>query len=906
MQLAAEVQSQMVQALWLVVEAACRGVGGLPGGPLLRFAQGHLHDFTAWVLHTLVRSRFHSQPISRWPDVFQGTVSTSADLVHIRGVVDGAAVPAHPNQGATAALEQWQAARDAAGPGPGPGPPFYAQAVRMPTASVLALRYALAVAQGPIVDTLVEAVVGGCGRLCTAVASATPIASPCALELAASVAPHNHPARYLLLGELVRAAQAACPDPGEGPAFLQAFVSEGVMAAAAAAVVARLWDVTGACASQDTEVSMEGLAGALGDMFGACPQAVLGRVLLAPDRSRVSSLAHTFLVAGVHQGWALHATAARALVPGRARDALLAVARAAPGRQALGAPAALVAQPSAAVSQALVARKVVQDAYRLAFTPDLTAGHVRAFLERHRHSHHAGAGVSSAPRVRAVVASALWFLRREHKVEAGSEPPASSSPALEEALPPLLHDGQPLHLAAWAATGPVDGSGDVEGVARMHADWGPCPQGLQAAKRKLQAECAVAGHPMTDGACVQELLLCKPLGRLGTYNPAHRAKLRVLAAVPTMRALDLVHPLPSGEDPVHGPVDVWRAMVLECVLYCRRDLDVFSMAVLALVLAGRVQAWEAQTQSQHAALAACGSGATCAVCLCSVQAVVGCGHSGHGVCGECLARRVLMVTRDALGVVADGDGDGDGDAAARACRELHALASTGSVRCGVGGCTDPVPLRDFLGPCALPHGVLADCRRRHLPRPEAGSVCVPCAACGMPASTPGSAGDGAPPTVVLCAVCGVHTCVACRDAAHPGTLCRSAHTPTVADLLNQAKAQPCPGCRVPTTKLRDCNHMRCVCGVHWCWACGQAVPGRMEDHFRDVRQGAAGAAGDGDAPLPCVMLEYSVHTETARMRRVLVRLAGEAQQAKDAVREAVIQEALHSLDTRYRQTAQDL
>jgi hypothetical protein len=80
----------------------------------------------------------------------------------------------------------------------------------------------------------------------------------------------------------------------------------------------------------------------------------------------------------------------------------------------------------------------------------------------------------------------------------------------------------------------------------------------------------------------------------------------------------------------------------------------------------------------------------------------------------------------------------------------------------------------------------------------------------------------------------------------------------------------------------------------------------MEDHFRDVRQGAAGAAGDGDAPLPCVMLEYSVHTETARMRQVLVRLAGEAQQAKDAVREAVIQEALHSLDTRYRQTAQDL
>jgi hypothetical protein len=34
----------------------------------------------------------------------------------------------------------------------------------------------------------------------------------------------------------------------------------------------------------------------------------------------------------------------------------------------------------------------------------------------------------------------------------------------------------------------------------------------------------------------------------------------------------------------------------------------------------------------------------------------------------------------------------------------------------------------------------------------------------------------------------------------------------------------CPGCGVPTQKSGGCNHMECVCGKHWCFACGKAFP----------------------------------------------------------------------------------
>ncbi|KAI9163377.1 hypothetical protein HJFPF1_04985 [Paramyrothecium foliicola] len=33
----------------------------------------------------------------------------------------------------------------------------------------------------------------------------------------------------------------------------------------------------------------------------------------------------------------------------------------------------------------------------------------------------------------------------------------------------------------------------------------------------------------------------------------------------------------------------------------------------------------------------------------------------------------------------------------------------------------------------------------------------------------------------------------------------------------------CPGCGVATQKTSKCDHITCLCGVHWWYACGEAV-----------------------------------------------------------------------------------
>jgi len=34
--------------------------------------------------------------------------------------------------------------------------------------------------------------------------------------------------------------------------------------------------------------------------------------------------------------------------------------------------------------------------------------------------------------------------------------------------------------------------------------------------------------------------------------------------------------------------------------------------------------------------------------------------------------------------------------------------------------------------------------------------------------------------------------------------------------------KPCPKCKAMVEKTQGCNHMECICGVNWCYRCGNA------------------------------------------------------------------------------------
>lgn len=45
----------------------------------------------------------------------------------------------------------------------------------------------------------------------------------------------------------------------------------------------------------------------------------------------------------------------------------------------------------------------------------------------------------------------------------------------------------------------------------------------------------------------------------------------------------------------------------------------------------------------------------------------------------------------------------------------------------------------------------------------------------------------------------------------------------------------CPGCGIRVVKTSGCNHMTCLCGVHFCYLCGKEFDEEeIYDHINDV------------------------------------------------------------------------
>jgi len=105
----------------------------------------------------------------------------------------------------------------------------------------------------------------------------------------------------------------------------------------------------------------------------------------------------------------------------------------------------------------------------------------------------------------------------------------------------------------------------------------------------------------------------------------------------------------------------------------------------------------------------------------------------------------------------------------------------------------------------------------------------------------------------VCPVCMHKRCVECdvetgADTQHPGS-CEQYQSWRRANESSDESAElylgsdagnrvRCPTCRVAIERESGCNHMRCVCGAHFCMECREAISGfRPYEHFIRRRNG---------------------------------------------------------------------
>ena len=560
---------------------------------------------------------------------------------------------------------------------------------------------------------------------------------------------------------------------------------------------------------------------------------------------------------------------------------------------------------------ALVMRDAVQAAYRLAFSPVITAKDLARFL-RHVRTQANPALMSlkkpfykQAVDVRVAVNTALYLLcgcdnvselplwPAEEVCGADQDADANGDDDTASAFSSI-----PLLMWEWATLG-VPTTPDLQDriqeagpvAVRLAQFMHTREMGSGAARRLLK--CVRSRQQAQPWVSHEGMLFDTPLETM--LGPKHRVRV-----------------LTGGAKCVDG---IWRAMMLEtCEL---AFIDEVGLAALALVVHGSIQravridgmpaSLKTPSRTRQESHAASVTAATCVLCSATDAEVAvflpSCGNRAHGVCGPCTVDMLLMQSRKSLGLLVtqfmphvEPDGTFKCFAAEPPCTGVFDAAVLHTARTSAS--TQAIVL-----PAPVAAVAALNCGKGPLPRSAGTSEpdCIRCAACSSWVAAPHMATEG---PVVTCGHCALATCARCGLESHPGTVCSAALAVTPATLLNQVKGQACPGCKVTTTKYGSCNHMRCVsCGVHWCWLCGGAI-NRLEDHFSDV------VSADARSDLPCAMFAYSLEVECARMEKALQGYitggASGASGASAADYAEVARQALLLLQTSHRQSHSDL
>merc|ERR1719272_2739156 len=93
--------------------------------------------------------------------------------------------------------------------------------------------------------------------------------------------------------------------------------------------------------------------------------------------------------------------------------------------------------------------------------------------------------------------------------------------------------------------------------------------------------------------------------------------------------------------------------------------------------------------------------------------------------------------------------------------------------------------------------------------------------------------------------CGKTTCRWCQEDDHRPLRCDEVEKDAevkIRTFLEEKMAESitrrCPNCKKPHDKIKGCNHMRCPCGTHSCYLCGEKInPTRPYDHYKDGSKG---------------------------------------------------------------------
>ena len=84
-----------------------------------------------------------------------------------------------------------------------------------------------------------------------------------------------------------------------------------------------------------------------------------------------------------------------------------------------------------------------------------------------------------------------------------------------------------------------------------------------------------------------------------------------------------------------------------------------------------------------------------------------------------------------------------------------------------------------------------------------------------------------------CPNCKKEYCLDCKSLFHKELSCEEfkiTNDPSKADevalnFLKTQKARQCPKCKMWVMKTQGCDHMKCRCGYHFCYCCGDKLGG---------------------------------------------------------------------------------
>jgi hypothetical protein len=107
--------------------------------------------------------------------------------------------------------------------------------------------------------------------------------------------------------------------------------------------------------------------------------------------------------------------------------------------------------------------------------------------------------------------------------------------------------------------------------------------------------------------------------------------------------------------------------------------------------------------------------------------------------------------------------------------------------------------------------------------------------------------------LLKCAKCSLELCTGhgCKHGIYHGATECELSIDEISELAIAADSKRCPGCIAPVFKPSGCNHMTCICGVHFCWICSQELPKDVNDQYSTSMHYRPNAYGIGDPSSRC-------------------------------------------------------